>query len=301
MKAIACLCLALVTLSANAGTRTSSAYTVSTDVANAGGKRSTSAAYTNDGSVGDVTGISTVAAPAETVKSGYVGQLYEVASLQVAASPATVNEGAARQLTATATLDDASTTVLLGADLNWSVVNGPITGVNSNGLAAAGNVYQDTAATVQGSYAGLGATLGLTVLNVGTDDFGIYAGDGLPDAWQVQYFGVNNPLGLASADATGTGQSNLFKYIAGLNPTDHSAFFRSNGAAIAGQAGKFNFSFSPIISGRTYLIQYSDTLNANSWQTLTGFTLSDNGNTRTITDNNAPSGIRFYRVQVSYP
>jgi hypothetical protein len=41
---------------------------------------------------------------------------------------------------------------------------------------------------------------------------------------QVQYFGVGttgmgNPLGVPGADADGTGQTNLFKYTAGLNPT----------------------------------------------------------------------------------
>jgi len=48
------------------------------------------------------------------------------------------------------------------------------------------------------------------------DNFRSYAGDGLLDGWQVQYFGQNNPKAGPSVDATGTGQTNLFKCVAGL-------------------------------------------------------------------------------------
>ncbi len=57
---------------AKAGPRTSASDTIATDTTDAGGRRATSANYTNDGSAGTVTGISTVAAPAETAKHGYL-------------------------------------------------------------------------------------------------------------------------------------------------------------------------------------------------------------------------------------
>ena len=41
----------------------------------------TSASYANDGSAGLVVGISTVAAPAETAKHGYLAQLYDATGL----------------------------------------------------------------------------------------------------------------------------------------------------------------------------------------------------------------------------
>jgi hypothetical protein len=47
-------------------------------------------------------------------------------------------------------------------------------------------VYQDTSATAQGFFGGFTATLSLTVKNVTTDVFGVYAGDGIDDAWQFQ-------------------------------------------------------------------------------------------------------------------
>ena len=63
---------------ARADLRTSTDYAVTTDTTDAGGQQATSISYTNHGSVGGIAGISTVASPAETVKHGYIGQLYEV-------------------------------------------------------------------------------------------------------------------------------------------------------------------------------------------------------------------------------
>lgn len=294
------LCVPWAAPSTFASPRTSANYSIPTEVADGGGSHSTSAAYTNDGSAGVVVGFSTVASPSETAKIGYIGQLYEVTAVQPTAAPATVNEGTTRQLAATATFDDATTAALLGNDLSWSVVNGPLTGISSSGLATAGNVYEDTAATVQGSHRGVAGTLGLTVLNVGPDDFGSYAADGIADDWQVQFFGLNNPLAAPAADADGTGQNNLFKFTAGLNPTDRSVFLTSV-APVTGVPTKKDVIFTPLVGGRTYSVEFSDTLVPTSWQPLTGFSLSDNGTTRTITDNNAPPDRRFYRVVITKP
>jgi hypothetical protein len=55
-------------------------------------------------------------------------------------------------------------------------------------------------------------------------------GDGIPDAWRAQYFGGNgrttNASSCATCDADGTGQNNLFKFQAGLNPTNPASVFR---------------------------------------------------------------------------
>jgi len=72
----------------HADSRSSANYTIATDTTDSGGTRVTSAAYTHDGSLGGVTGIAAVASPAETAKSGYIGQLYEVTGLTLtSASP----------------------------------------------------------------------------------------------------------------------------------------------------------------------------------------------------------------------
>ena len=54
----------------HAGPRTSANYNIPADSADAAGRRTASASYTNDGSAGGVVGMSTVAAPAETAKHG---------------------------------------------------------------------------------------------------------------------------------------------------------------------------------------------------------------------------------------
>ena len=210
----------------HAGPRTSASYNVATDTADAGGKRTTSASYTNDGSAGAVTGLSTVAAPAGTAKSGYIGQLYDVTGLTLTAATVNVNETATLQLAAWQALDDATLLAVPAASVAWSVQSGPLTGISSGGLVAAGTVYQNTNATAQGSYQSFLDTLTLTVLNVNTDDFGLYAGDGLADDWQVLYFGVNNPnaaplLASYSASASSAGSPRIS--IASMRKTSTTA------------------------------------------------------------------------------
>ena len=88
---------------ARAASRSSANYSVPADTQDAGGRRATSASYSNSGCVGGVAGLGAVAAPAETAKHGYLGQLYDVKSLQLSANPTNVNEakvggrGTARQ------------------------------------------------------------------------------------------------------------------------------------------------------------------------------------------------------------
>ena len=180
---------AVIASAAHAGPRTSANYSITTDTTDSGGARATSTAYTNDGSAGGASGLSSVASPSETAKSGYLGQLYEVTALQLAASPTTVNEGETRQLSGWEAVDDGSINALPATSITWSVMAGPFTGIDASGLATAAIVYEDTLATVQGDHGGLTGTLGLTVLNVNSDDLPGYNGDGIDDAWQVQYFG----------------------------------------------------------------------------------------------------------------
>ena len=84
-KIISVLCL-ISGGTAQAGPRTSANYTIASDTADAGGRRATSASYTNDGSAGLIAGVSTVASPSETAKHGYVAQLFEVGGFTVSAS-----------------------------------------------------------------------------------------------------------------------------------------------------------------------------------------------------------------------
>ena len=284
-----------------AGPRTSANYSIATDTTDTGGKRATSAAYTNDGSAGGVAGLSTVAAPAETAKHGYLAQLYDVTGLTLTAVSLNVNEGATDQLGAWQALDDATFLAVPAASVAWSVQSGPLTGIAASGLATAGIVYQDTAASAQGIYLGDTGTLGLTVVNVNPDDFGSYAGDGLDDAWQNQYFGLNNPNAAPLLDPDGDGQTNLFEFTAGLIPTDPQSRFTFTIAPVVGQPAQKNVVFTPLVGGRSYTVQYKLSLTDPTWQTLPGTTQSDNGATRTVTDPAGTGAAKFYRVLVSKP
>jgi len=292
--------LAALVVPLSAGPRTSTNYNVATDITDAGGKRTTSVAYTNDGSVGGVVGISTVTAPAESAKHGYIGQLTEVTALQIAATPATINETATRQLSGVESLDDLTTNTILGASITWSIVSGPL-GINTNGLAIAATVYENTDATAQGSYAGATGTIGLTVLDTIPDNYGSYAGDSIGDDWQFQYFGLNNPNAAPLLDPDFDGHNNLFEFTAGLVPTDATSFFHVQIEPVAGFNTQKKILISPRFNDRTYTIKTSTSLLSNSWISLTGGTVSDNGTERTITDTSATQPLKFYRVEITKP
>ena len=290
-------------MAVQAGPRSSASgdYIIATDTADSGGSRSTSVAYTHDGSLGGVTGISTVPTPAETAKHGYLGQLYEVTGLTVTATPASVNEEATRQLVAQQVLDDDSHLSVNAGSVGWSVVTGPVSGISSAGLATAGMVYQNTSATVQGVYGGFTGPLVLTVLNTLPDNYGSYGGDGLDDSWQNQYFGLDNPLAGPGADPDGDSQNNQFEFTAGLIPTDPLSRFLLRIEPVAGQPAQKRLIFSPRLADRTYNILTNATLNPDTWSALTGGIVSDNLTERTVTDTSASGNRKFYRVQVVKP
>ena len=274
-----------------AGSRSGGNSTIN-DTTDAGGQRSTSANYTVDGSVGGIGGISS--GGSDMAKQGYAGQLTEVTHVAVTATPDQLVEGSTRQLTAMATLDDQTITALTGQDVAWNAVAYPFQSLDGNGvLTALANVYSSPTGVVSGAYLGV---FGSTIVQV----LGPYAGSGISDAWFVQYFGTApNPLANPNADASGTGQNNLFKYVAGLNPTNAASRFVLDIASVAGQSGEKNLVFSPYWNDRTYTLLYRTNLLSGSWSAVTG-TTSNNGVTCTVTDPDATDKSRFYEIQISY-
>ena len=157
-----------------------------------------------------------------TSRTGFVGQLNDAVGLSIQGSAPllTVNEGDSIQLSASIVYDDQSTSPLAPDGLTWSVASGPLTGVSATGRVTAGSVYQDSTAVVGGVYQTFSATREISVLNTSGDNFASYANDGLPDAWQVQYFGLPpNAMAAPSADPRGNGFNNLQEYAFWMNPT----------------------------------------------------------------------------------
>ena len=167
------------------------------------------------------------------------------------------------------------------------------TGLIAGTPSAAGNFDVNISAT--NSSGTTGTTLSLLVSN-------LYADDGIDDAWQVQYFGHNNVDAQPNADPDGDGNTNLFEYTAGLDPTDPTARFviRMDDES-AEVPGTRKIAFGPIVAGRTYTVQFKTDLAPNAWTQLTSFTQSEDGSTRTVSDHDAPGPRKFYRVEITKP
>jgi hypothetical protein len=131
-------------------------------------------------------------------------------------------------------------------------------------------------------------------------------GDGIPDWWRLQYFGgtgtSTNAQSCAACDADGTGQNNLFKYTAGLDPTNPASVFVLKIASIVGQPTKKNLIFNPEVSGRTYTTEFTTNLVGTPYATLPGIAgPTTNGTEVTVTDTSAVQPQKFYRISISLP
>ena len=300
--------LSLVILSElQAEPRTSANYTISADTLDAGGGRAASASYTESASLGTIAGTWGGGDPAQLLRAGLLARFSDATGVQLIPAVGgtlpsyNLAEGTTLQLTAYQELDDASFHPLAAATVVWSVVSGPISSVSPAGLVLAGIVYQDTAAEISGTFGGFTDTLPLTVINVNEDDFGAYAGDSLPDGWQVQYFGLNNPLAAPAVDASGTGQTNLFKYTAGLDPTDPASRFTLEIDPVDGQPAQKDLIFTPVWADRSYLVEYTTDLAGGVWLPLSGGQENTAGQVRTVTDLAAAEQVKFYRVRITKP
>jgi hypothetical protein len=118
--------------------------------------------------------------------------------------------------------------------------------------------------------------------------------------WQIQYFGsTNNPLAAPNADASGTGQNNLFKYIAGLDPTNPGSVFTLQMSASASGP---SLSFGPIAANRLYNVQTRADLLSGSWSALSSTAPPvTNGNRMYVTDTNTGPATKYYRVGITLP
>jgi pimeloyl-ACP methyl ester carboxylesterase len=130
-------------------------------------------------------------------------------------------------------------------------------------------------------------------------------GDGISDGWRAQYFPNVDPTGTttnylscAACDADGTGQDNLFKYVAGLNPTNPASVFVLQIQNVPGQPTQKNLIYQPIASGHTYVVQSTTDLVAGVWSPQAVSAPLTNGAQVTVMDPNATGWRKFYRVNI---
>jgi hypothetical protein len=278
---------------------------ITTSSIDGGGLHTTSANYAMDGSVGGIDGVSSTTA--DTNKNGYIGQLTEVVSVVVTSQPDAVAVSGTAQLSGIATLDDNTVEVLGGSEVVWSSPNepSPVFSISGSGLlVAAGFVYAVAPAVVDGYYLGAASNVSLSVFAPDT------VGDGIADWWRAAYFPpgngmtTNNQGSCATCDPDGTSQNNLFKYVAGLNPTNPASVFVLNIAPVAGQPTQKKLTYSPIVvgSGQVYTVQFATNLVGAMYANLTGFSgPTTNGNAVSTTDLSATQTSKFYRVNISLP
>jgi hypothetical protein len=190
---------------------------------------------------------------------------------------------------------------LTGSEIIWTAPAWPLVDITASGSASAAAVYADTPATLNGSYLGVAGSGSVLVLDILPDNFGSYAGDGLDDSWQNQYFGLNNPDAGPLADPDGDSQINAFECTAGVIPTDPLSRFLLRIEPVAGQLAKKRLIFTPRLNDRTYTPLFSTTLKPDSWQSLTNTEVNDNGTERAITDLDASQRTKFYRIQITAP
>jgi hypothetical protein len=283
--------LFLLPLAAWAGA--SADYSIDPAVLDGGGALASSAAYTLNPS----TAPGAVGASANyVVRSGYAGQLLDLAGIAIdePSSPMTLNERGTLQLAVSEVYDDATKSILSASDVTWSVQSGPLASINSTGLATAGSVYQETVAVGRAAVGSLSDTVNLTIANTGLDDFAPYAADGLPDVWQVGYFGLNGTQAGIGSDADFDSLSNLQEYAFGTNP------LQASGAAVQWSGTTFlsaglpvphattvngSFSYRAVFSrrkdyntvGLSYAVEFSADLATWKASTTTPVRLADHG------------------------
>lgn len=292
--------LLLLSAGASAQIRTGGVYSAVLEAHSAGGGASSSASYTSQATLAPVAGIGESVSPVLVNRSGFAGQIMNPAALTLAAMPATVDEEETRALTASAVMDDSTTLALAPTDLAWSVSSGPLLSISAAGVVTADQVYADAAAEVSATWQSLSGSLGLTVLNALPDNFGFYAGDDVPDDWQVTHFGVGNPSALAGQDPDGDGQDNRFEYVAGIDPNNPLSRFMLEIQPVPAQLFHKDLRFEPVFPDRTYVVEQRPTLGTGPWLPVTGVTSNAPG-VRTVTDTNAVDDRRFYRVVVTKP
>lgn len=261
------------------------------------GGRQTVGTIVVDSAIGGIGGSASVGTV--IARHGAAGQLTDLANVAVSASATTVNENATSQLAATAVFTDATVSPLAATSVAWSASGGGLASVSASGLATAATVYQNTNGLARADYLGAFGTLTLSVLNVGTDDFGTYASDGLDDAWQVTHFGVGNANAAATADPDGDGQNNLLEYLAGTTPTSGASLFTVGINAANSQPR--TVSFSPLAAGRTYTVEFTTDLRTRIFTALPPESLSEVNSVGYARDATATNAARFYRVRISLP
>jgi hypothetical protein len=117
-------------------------------------------------------------------------------------------------------------------------------------------------------------------------------GDGLPDIWEAAN-GLDPYFNEAALDSDGDGLTNLQEYLAGTHPLDALSCLKFQALS---SADGIRLQFQAV-AGRSYKIQYCESLAGSAWNTLTNVASQIRDNTVEIPET-WPAGTpgRFYRL-----
>lgn len=117
-------------------------------------------------------------------------------------------------------------------------------------------------------------------------------GDGMPDDWELAY-GLNPFLAAdASDDADLDGLSNLQEYLSGTDPRNPQSVLKVANAVASPNGIILQFQ---AIAGKTYTVQYRDSLTGNSWLKLQDISSAISSGMVAVT-NQPSNGMRYYRL-----
>lgn len=118
--------------------------------------------------------------------------------------------------------------------------------------------------------------------------------DGMPDSWELTYFGTLDRDG--TGDYDGDGVSDLDEYLAGTNPTNNQSVLEV--LTVRGNGSSQPEILWAAVPGRSYRVQYKDDFNVAGWSDLAGDVVA-NSSTGMRVDNSGTAGAkRFYRVLI---
>jgi len=231
------------------------------------------------------------------IKSGYIGRIFDIDKLEIQGPGGPVPEGSSLQLSAVAINDDETRSQCISA--NWVPLGGAVDSVNTDGWVQLSTVYQDTQAVVGASCSDRSAEKAIAVLDLQRDNFGVYAFDGIWDAWQIAFFGPANSNGAPDADPDGDGQANMFEFVAGTSPLERSDFFQFEIQQLGGATSRV-LRLVPAFPDRTYKIKRRPNLLAGDWTVCAGALYVTNGLDLLVTDTAATNACNFYRAVIEY-